>query len=201
MTYSKRFFINPSTKKTLEIYKLVSNELKRDMSHIDISYKDILDGEDNPDLLNQKEEIQSRVNNLLSNFTHSFLKDSTSLFKEVCNLKVDILQLKTKFMIQHVLFNHGEFDIYDYNLVVNLHNCLVKFQDKVNLINWDQFAQDREAYIAIHHEYFDEVYSVLREQYDSLKDEFSIGDIWENWSYDADSSSEEEDSDDSLSPK
>lgn len=201
MTYSKRFFINPSTKKTLEIYKLVSNELKKDMSHIDISYKDILDGEDNLDLLNHKEEIQSRVNKLLSNFTHYFLKDSTSLFKEVCKLKVEIMQLKTKFMIQHVLFNHGEFDIYDYNLVVNLHNCLIKFQDKVNLINWDQFAQDREAYIELHHEYFDEVYTVLREQYDCLKDEFSIGDVWENWSYDADSSSEEEDSDNSLGPK
>lgn len=112
------------------------------------------------------------------------------MLKEICQLKVEILQLKTKLMIQHVLVNNADFDLYDYNLAANLHNYLEEFSVKVHSIQWDQFESDRERYIELNHEY-----SVLRGQYDALKDEFSIGDIWENWSYNGDSSSEEEDSD------
>ncbi|MGM9455144.1 hypothetical protein ACTAZI_17615 [Legionella bozemanae] len=165
------------------------------MSHIETSYNEILNNKFNSELLEENKKIQSAVNNLLSNFTHLFLKDNTRVLKEICQLKVEILQLKTKLMIQHILTNNADFDLYDYNLAANLHNYLEEFSDKVHSIKWDQFESDRERYIALNHEYFDKVYSVLREQYDALKDEFSIGDIWENWSYDGDSGSEEEDSD------
>ncbi|MCE3531032.1 hypothetical protein [Legionella resiliens] len=163
------------------------------MSHIETSYKEILNNELNSQLLKEKEKIHSTVEGLLTNFTNLFLKDNTAVLKEICQLKVEILQLKTKLMIQHILTNNADFEFDDYRLAANLHNYLEEFSDEVGSIKWDQFESDREKYIELNPEYFDKVYSVLRGQYDALKEEFYIGDIWENWDYNADSEEEESD--------
>ncbi|MDF1929522.1 hypothetical protein PGH45_04845 [Legionella pneumophila] len=44
------------------------------------------------------------------------------------------------------------------------------------------------------YEWFEQVYSLLNNRYDEFKKEFSIGDKWDDWSYD--NSSSEDDWDD-----
>lgn len=58
MSYSNRFFINPSNKKVFDIYKVVSEELRKDMSHIETSYSEILSNELNSQLLKEKEKYK-----------------------------------------------------------------------------------------------------------------------------------------------
>ncbi|PWY55901.1 hypothetical protein DGG96_09190 [Legionella qingyii] len=197
MVYSKRFFINPSIGKMIGIYKSISKEFKKDLLHIESAYNEILrDNKNNFDLLKENEEIQNKINNLLSNFTGSFIKDSQCLLKNIYQLQVNILQLKTKFMLQHILFNDCKFDIEDYKLAVNLHNSLKEFHDNVLAMKWDQSDSDR----TLNCKYFDYAHSLVREQYEKLAVAFSIGDPWENWSYDEEDDSDSEEFRLDLSP-
>ncbi|KTD02483.1 hypothetical protein OQJ19_13860 [Fluoribacter gormanii] len=188
MVYAKRFFINSSNKKMIGIYQTISKEFKKDLSHIESTYNEILsDKKSNADLLKEKEEIQKKITNLLSNFTGSYIKDSQGLLKDIFQLKINILQLKTKFMLYHILFNNHEFDIEDYELAVNLHNSLSEFHDNVVAMTWDK--SDR----TLNCKYFDYAHSLVQEQYEKLAVAFSIGDPWENWSYDEEEDSDSED--------
>ncbi|WP_454781130.1 hypothetical protein [Legionella sp. WA2022007384] len=190
MTYSKRFFARPSQVKIKDIYESLSKEFKKDMSHIETAYTEILgNNKINGALLKEKEDIHDKINTLLSNFTSFFIKDSQSLLKDIYQLKIDILQLKTKFMIQHILSNNFEFDFDDYSLVVNLHNALGEFNDNLRSMKWSGVDSDK----SFNCKYFDQMHSLVREQYDKLAGTFSIGDPWENWSYDEEEDSDSED--------
>lgn len=172
------------------IYQTISKEFKKDLSHIESTYNEILsDKKNNTDLLKEKEEIQKKITNLLSNFTGSYIKDSQGLLKDIFQLKINILQLKTKFMLYHILFNNYEFDIEDYELAVNLHNSLSEFHDNVVAMTWDQSDSAR----TLNCKYFDYAHSLVQEQYEKLAVAFSIGDPWENWSYDEEEDSDSED--------
>ncbi len=203
MASSKRFFMSPADRKIINIYKSVSAEFKNDMSHIESSYDEILNNDKlNIELLKKMEEVQNKINKLLSNFTGFFMKkDEKGLIEDICQLKLDILRLKTQFMIQHVLLHNNEFDLEDYKDVAVLYNSIEELSDRALPIKWIPSDNDSNTYITLDSEYFDHQYSVLHKQYETFVEEFSIGDIWENWSYEGESSSDDSDeygSDNSL---
>lgn len=195
MASSKRFFMNPADRKIINIYKSVSTEFKKDMSHIESSYNEILNNDKlNIELLKEMEEVQNKINKLLSNFTGFFMKkDENGLIEDICRLKLDILRLKTKFMIQHILLDNDEFDLEDYKDVAVLYNSLEELRDSVLPIKWVQSDNDSNTNIICDSEYFDHQYSVLHKQYETFVEIFSIGDTWENWSYEAESTSDDSD--------
>ncbi|QMT60678.1 hypothetical protein [Legionella sp. PC997] len=191
MASSKRFFINSSQVKMINVYESLHKEFKKDMSHIESAYNEILnDKKINGVLVKEKEELQNKINTLLTNFTCAFIKDNQGLLKDIYQLKINILQLKTKFMIQHILSNSFEFDLEDYLLVVNLHNSLEQFRNDLRSLKWTEAESDT----SFNSKYFDQVHSLVREQYNKLAAAFSIGDPWENWSYDEEEDSDLEDS-------
>ncbi|VEB38329.1 hypothetical protein [Legionella cherrii] len=198
MAYSKRFFINPSNKKMTLIHESLYNEFEKDIAHIESSYDELLNNTTDIELSKKMNEIKIKIKHILSNFTYLFFKNQDDLFKAISQLKMDILQLKTQFMMQYILVNYDHFSIDDYSLVTrSLHNCLEEFGDKL-LQNIDG------ADAALRQKYFDEEYSLLQERYEELLDIFSIGDTWNNWSYENTSTSEysadEEYSEDSSRP-
>lgn len=198
MAYAKLFFIKPSGKKIISIYQIVKKEFEEGMQHIESSYSEILNNNTlNTELITEMKGIQGRIRSLLSNWTRLFIKDEQSLIKDVCQLRIDILRLKTKFMISHILLNHDKYTLEDYKfLVTDLHNCLEVFNDNVFQIKQDEFDMYGDL-SSERYEWFEEVYSILCDRYVEFKNEFSIGDVWEDWSYDGGSSTD--DSDDSYS--
>ncbi|MCW8407875.1 hypothetical protein OQJ13_02690 [Legionella sp. PATHC035] len=195
MAYSKRFFIDPSNKKMTLIHESLCNEFEKDIAHIESSYDELLNNTTDIELSKKMNEIKIKINHILTKFTFLFFKNQGDLFKAISQLKMDILQLKTQFMMQYLLINCDHFSIDDFVLVTGgLHNCLEEFGDKL-LQNMDGVdAASRQKY-------FDEEYSLLQERYEVLLDIFSIGDSrsYENTST-SECSADEEYSDDSSRP-
>ncbi|HAT8180801.1 TPA: hypothetical protein JA361_15450, partial [Legionella pneumophila] len=190
--YTKFFAINPYDKKSMSIYQSVKKEFEKDLNHIDSSYSELLKNKDfNSALQVEMKELESRLKDVLFNWFFLFKKDKQGLNKEICQLKVDILRLKTKFMISHILLNHDKYNLEHYKLVVkHLHNHLENLNDKIGLIKGIDVDIYSDLFSEMY-EWFEQIYSLLNNRYDEFKEEFSIGDIWEDWSYDNDSSGDD----------
>ncbi|HGF0818160.1 TPA: hypothetical protein ACF71N_002766, partial [Legionella pneumophila] len=74
-----------------------------------------------------------------------------------------------------------------------LHNHLEDLNDKIGLIKGIEVDIYNDLFSEMY-EWFEQVYSLLNNRYDEFKEEFSIGDKWDDWSYD--NSSSEDDWDD-----
>ncbi|QBR83092.1 hypothetical protein E3983_01190 [Legionella israelensis] len=186
MTRTNRFFKKSSNDR--RIYNKVSTEFNSDIKHIQNSYTEILNDEKNIRLLNEMEELNNKMDELFENF---FKKDEKDVMKDICVLKTNILQLKTKCMIQYLLSHNDEYGLEDYNRVAtSLHNPLEDLSSRIFPIKWGEFNLDSDTYIAINYGLFEEGYSILRARYDACVIAFSIGDLFDDWSYDEDDSSD-----------
>ncbi|HHL3493302.1 TPA: hypothetical protein ACQ53F_002149 [Legionella pneumophila] len=189
MAYAKFFAINPYDKKSMGIYQSVKKEFEKDLNQIDSSYSELLKNKDfDPLLLVEMKKLESRLKYVLFNWFFLFKKDKEGLNKEICQFKVDILRLKTKFMISHVLLNPDKYNLEHYKLVVkHLHNQLEDLNDKLGLIKGIEIDIYSDLPSEMY-EWFEQMYFLLNNRYDEFKEGFSIGDVWEDWSYDNSSS-------------
>ncbi|HAT1971844.1 hypothetical protein SC406_12200 [Legionella pneumophila serogroup 1] len=199
MAYTKFFAINLYDKKSMSIYQSVKKEFEKDLKHIESSYSEILKNKDfDPLLLVEMKKLESRLKYVLFNWFFLFKKDKQGLNKEICQFKVDILRLKTKFMISHVLLNPDKYNLEHYKLVVkHLHNQLEDLNDKLGLIKGIEIDIYSDLPSEMH-EWFEQMYFLLNNRYDEFKEGFSIGDVWEDWSYDNSSSGNDDEPDEPV---
>ncbi|HGF0880760.1 TPA: hypothetical protein ACF74V_003081, partial [Legionella pneumophila] len=199
VAYTKFFAINPYDKKSMSIYQSVKKEFEKDLNHIESSYSELLKDKDfNSALQVEMKELEFRLKYVLFNWFFLFKKDKQGLNKEICQFKVDILRLKTKFMISHVLLNPDKYNLEHYKLVVkHLHNQLEDLNDKIGLMKGIEIDIYSDLPSAMY-EWFEQTYSLLSNRYDEFKDELSIGDVWEDWSYDNCSSGDDEEYDEPV---
>lgn len=195
VAYTKFFAINPYDKKSMSIYQSVKKEFEKDLNHIESSYSELLKDKDfNSALQVEMKELEIRLKYVLFNWFFLFKKDKQDLSKQICQLKVDVLRLKTKFMISHLLLNHDKYNLEHYKFVVkHLHNHLEDLNDKIGLIKGIDVDIYNDLFSEMY-EWFEQIYSLLNNRYDEFKKEFSIGGKWDDWSYD--NSSSEDDWDD-----
>ncbi|HAZ7572163.1 hypothetical protein OQJ02_09550 [Legionella sp. PATHC032] len=199
MAYTKFFAINPYDKKSMSIYQSVKKEFEKDLEHIESSYSELLKNKDfDPLLLVEMKKLESRLKYVLFNWFFLFKKDKQGLNKEICQFKVDILRLKTKFMISHVLLNPDKYNLEHYRLVVkHLHNQLEVLNDRIGLIKGIEIDIYSDLPSEMY-EWFEQMYFLLNNRYDEFKEEFSIDDVWEDWSYDNSSSGDDEEHDEPV---
>lgn len=183
----------------MSIYQSVKKEFEKDLKHIESSYSEILKNKDfDPLLLVEMKKLESRLKYVLFNWFFLFKKDKQGLNKEICQFKVDILRLKTKFMISHVLLNPDKYNLEHYKLVVkHLHNQLEDLNDKLGLIKGIEIDIYSDLPSEMH-EWFEQMYFLLNNRYDEFKEGFSIGDVWEDWSYDNSSSGNDDEPDEPV---
>lgn len=97
MAYTKFFAINPYDKKSMSIYQSVKKEFEKDLNHIDSSYSELLKNIDfNSALQVEMKVLEIRLKYVLFNWFFLFKKDKQDLSKQICQLKVDLLRLKTE---------------------------------------------------------------------------------------------------------
>lgn len=183
----------------MSIYQSVKKEFEKDLEHIESSYSELLKNKDfDPLLLVEMKKLESRLKYVLFNWFFLFKKDKQGLNKEICQFKVDILRLKTKFMISHVLLNPDKYNLEHYRLVVkHLHNQLEVLNDRIGLIKGIEIDIYSDLPSEMY-EWFEQMYFLLNNRYDEFKEEFSIDDVWEDWSYDNSSSGDDEEHDEPV---
>ncbi|MFO9559004.1 hypothetical protein SDB73_00355 [Legionella pneumophila serogroup 1] len=82
-------------------------------------------------------------------------------------------------------------------MVKHLHNQLEDLNDKIGLMKGIEIDIYSDLPSAMY-EWFEQTYSLLSNRYDEFKDELSIGDVWEDWSYDNCSSGDDEEYDEPV---